>query len=271
MGVFLTLLSHAIADGFGATDGFGICQTNPETLRRAVKKFFSELIINAFVLWNTWFSVAAFSVLGCSMDSEQPDMVAEGASELVAAQYGSLVVVANWADLTVEKYLHGSFGFHHTEGRLVGVGDEYAVEYSEKTMKPPEELANGTWTFDSDDDADSPDVADPIDIMESWQLKEDLEKTKVSIDTAIIGAGSPYRLLTMIKSGNYQRIIDPSFNLLALSRSEMFQRKHDGPHPEESISINLDHISFWIFGELLGDWDTPNHTFDRHTKCGLAN
>lgn len=62
MGVLLTLLSHALGDGFGATDVSGICQTDPETLRHAMKKVFGELLFNGFVLWSTWFSVTAISV-----------------------------------------------------------------------------------------------------------------------------------------------------------------------------------------------------------------
>jgi hypothetical protein len=268
--VLLTLLSHAIADGFGAMDVSGICQSNPGVLWLAMQKVLCELIFDEVILWKTWFCVATFSVLGRSIDNslEAPDVGAdEGASELVAAQYGSLVVVAKWVDLTAQQLFEGSFGFHYAEGRLVGVGDEYAVVYSEKTMQPPEELGNNTWTFGADDDAEDP-SADFGNLTDAWQTKDDqgkTSKTNVSVQTAIIGAGSPYRLLTMIKSDKYLRILDPSMILMALSRSEYFRCDHHGPHPKP-VSMNLKHTSFWTFDELLGGWDTSNHTFDRDTQ-----
>ncbi|CZR59515.1 uncharacterized protein PAC_09407 [Phialocephala subalpina] len=269
--VLLTLLSHAITDGFGAVDVSGICQSKIELPSLAMQKVLSELIFDKRVLWRTWFSIAALNVLGCSLgDSlEAPDHeVEEGASEPVAVQYGSLVIVAKWVDLTVEQHFQGCFGFHCTEGSLVEVGDEYAVVYSEKSMQPPEALGDTSWTFSSSNDYESP-SGDSNDIIDAWEAKSNSGETSMAnicVNTAIIGAGSPYRLLTMIKSDGYLRIVDPSEILAALSKSETFQSGHGGSHPVDAC-LDRKYISFWTFDELLGAWDNSNYTYDRNTQA----
>lgn len=266
--MFLRLISHGIAEGFGAPDVSGICNSYPEAAERAIRKLIAELIYEEIVLWNTWFSVAAFNFLGCSVEDSLLDgpgvSVEEGASEIVAAQYGSLVVVANWADLTVEQRLAGSFGFYCTEGVLAGVNEEYAIINSEKTMQAPEGSGNDVWTFSPFDDAAGQLKDSSFDISAAWQKKEDEDDEPVNttrVQTAIIGAGSPYRLLTMIKSSQYLRIVDPSMNVLAISRSESLNCEHNGPHTEP-LCINPKTVSFWTFDDLLGGWDTSNRTFD---------
>jgi hypothetical protein len=268
--ILVTLLSHAITDGFGAVDVSGISQAKIEIQSLAMQKVLSELIFDKRVVWKTWFSVASFNVLGSLLgDSiETPDSrLVEGASEPVAAQYGSLVIVAKWVDLTVEQHLQGCFGFHCTEGSLVGVGDEYAVVYSEKSMRPPDAGQYSAWDFTSCDYESSP--GDPNDITDAWQAKSNMRKTSMAnicVNTAIIGAGSPYRLLTMIKSDSYLRIVDPSDILAALSNSETSQSGHDGSHRVGAF-LDRKYISFWAFDELLGAWDISNRTFDRNTQA----
>ena len=75
----------------------------------------------------------------------------------------------------------------------------------------------------------------------------------ITIQTAITGAaGAPYRHLTIVKSRDYLRIVDPSAVLWNLAHAI----KIPNCLHKASIPIPLGHGGYesWTFGELLGGW-----------------
>jgi hypothetical protein len=93
----------------------------------------------------------------------------------------------------------------------------------------------------------------------------------------IIGsAGYTYRLLTLVKSGGYVRIVDPSAVMWKKARTISPKCNHatgDSGTPETEIR------AAWSFTELLGEWDPADwddkrpwvtNVLDSHLKYNVA-
>ncbi|KAI9858618.1 MAG: hypothetical protein M1813_007423 [Trichoglossum hirsutum] len=243
--LLFNLLTHAIADGFGAPDVSGLC--DPKVQQAGLQRLFAELIMDGHVIWDTWFAVAASTYLGCPWNIHMMEYP-EGATSLAAIQYGSLVAVSAWVDLSAELVLSESFSFVHAEGQLRGVDNEFAVVHLEKKLQTGEDVSPRSAAITP---------TDPllIDLSDAY------------VETAIIGAaGIPYRLLTMVKSDSYRRIVDPADAIMALHRSEAPQCDHG---PSEGTDITVDESStLWTFDQLLGCWSAENEpdTTDETSK-----
>jgi len=129
-----TLLGHVVADGFGIPDASGI--GDPESLKLVVAKLLHEVAIFECVLWDTWFTVACTVYLGCNW-AKVNFSANEGASNVVAVQYGSLVVAAKWIDITASNPTNGCFGVKIADGQLSGLSDDFAVVQAEKNSPAP--------------------------------------------------------------------------------------------------------------------------------------
>ncbi len=232
LAVLISLLAHIIADGFGACDVSGIVDQRPQ--KYLIQTLLSDLIWKRVIFWDTWFLVAACTYLGYPW-SDEPEEYSEGATSIVAIQYGSLVVASTWIDLSQELSVYGCFGFASGEGQLQGVADERGILYAEATMKIEEPHASsraGSY------DAQTATAADP---------------SSVQIQTAIIGAadGTVSRLLTMVRSNSSRRIVDPTDAMVSLCLSTVPTCKHEGvPTPVDCGTGNI-----WTFDELLSGWN----------------
>jgi hypothetical protein len=129
-----TLLGHVVADGFGIPDASGI--GDPEALKKVVAKLLHEVAIFECVLWDTWFAVACTVYLGCDWTKVNFD-ANEGASNVVAVQYGSLAMGAKWIDITADNPTEGCFGVEIADGQLCGLSGDFAVVQAESNSPAP--------------------------------------------------------------------------------------------------------------------------------------
>ena len=132
--ILFTFIGDVIADGFGAKDVSGL--TNPHVLKWCLNKLLSEIAFYKLVLWDTWFATVATMVSGCPWDKLQFE-IDRGVSSITAIQYGSLVIVAQWADITAEQGISKCFKLVFAEGRLDGIAEDLAVVQSEKPSMAP--------------------------------------------------------------------------------------------------------------------------------------
>ncbi|OCL14375.1 hypothetical protein AOQ84DRAFT_406241 [Glonium stellatum] len=240
-----TLLAHTIANGFGAPDASGVVDV--DLLKSSVQHLLAELITKDTVLWDSWFAVAAIVYMGCPLDIPNLEII-EGATSIVAVQYGSLAVVGRWVDIAAELTVSGCFGFDIGEGRLCGVSDEFAVVQAERRMAASlaaaEILQRPEATFDN----------------------SDMENSVVKVETAIIGAaGIPYRLLTMVQSNLHLRIVDPSDAIMSLCRSDIPQCDHKASEASNRTEIAPGVLELWDLDKAIGYWNTEND----HVELGL--
>ena len=258
---FCLLLAHTIADGFGAPDVSGLIDSS--ALSTMIQNLMSDFVARRMVSWDKWFAVAATVFLGCPTDfaieedyKKTAHFAAEGASTLVAVQFGSLVVASSWIDLTKELSLYGCFGFETAEGSLQGVLQNFAVVQAEALMNSiidVEELNLPSLTLNTV----GQETSIPHSIRQLFDLSK-IDDSELAYQTAIIGgADIPYRLLTMVQSGKYIRVLDPSKAILALSWSLAPTCQHHfkdlKPLAVEASALQFSHYSI---NSVLASWPT---------------
>ena len=211
-----TLLAHTIAEGFGAPDVSGLVDN--QEVRHDVQRLLRGVVKDAIVSWNTWFALATSVFLGCSSPNRYMD-ASEGAGELLAVQYGSKVVAANWADISARLRLDGIFGFDVAAGHMTGLTSEDAIVQAERTMERPNSPDNSMlegegWVFDDDDDED-------FTGREILSYGPDVDVSDIVPGFFVFNAAGQksHRLITILQTEKYHRYIDPAHGVSSLSRS----------------------------------------------------
>jgi hypothetical protein len=225
------IVAHAVADGFGIPDASNLRDFSG--IRRGVRKLLYEVLFDGRIAWNTWFSLAACTYLGCQWIEKTVD--AEEAAELVAIQHGSEVVVAPWVDLHSKLESQGSFGCIVATGQLCDMETDFGVLYTEKTSPPA-----GT--------------------ISDWKLPESRPTianiSKISIQatiTATARRGNIFKLTTIVKAGDWLRIINPATVFNAFGRS-WTSECHDLFHGAPAQSHQM-----WSVEDVLGLWDKQDN------------
>ena len=276
--MLFTLIAHSIADGFGARDVSGM--STSKDMASGVHRLLNELTQDGIVIWRTWFSVATSVALGCTWDDTKLESN-EGASEVVAAQYGSLVAAARWIDLSTEQKITGCFGFVIAEGNLEGITADFAVVQLERTMKPPNDQAEDYWVFGDSEGTpketnEAPDSREDI-IRESLTLvsgeydgEDDIEAAEGPqpevLTILVTGTKICYRLLIVVKLDSLRRIIDPTDLVWSLYRSEEVTPCDHNPRTCKISISEQKSLSRWSFMEILGKWRSINQAFDLDTN-----
>jgi hypothetical protein len=241
------LVGDAIAEGFGATDVSGL--VDHKLLCKSIHKLLLDLIWDEQVTWDLWFGLAAQVTTGYDWDGFN-FIPAEGSTAIVAVQNGSMVVAASWLNLASEINFRACFGFESAEGRLVGVVDECAIVQAERQMEAP------SSTHPNPIDIDGQTVLDPAALSMMVKMLN-AGDTAAKLETAIIGGGGiSYRLLTMVKTKSYRRILDPCRTVMALIRSAFPQCK-----PDCYLHLGLEEqvtTLEWAFDEAVGCWESGN-------------
>ena len=131
----LTVIAHAIAEGFGVRSASGL--TDERLIKWSMAKLLHELTFRQTVLWDTWFTLAAIVHLGCPWHEMNfnPPTADSGVSCISGVQYGSSVIVAHWTDLTSERTATGCFGADFADGyHIKGLSDNFAIVQFEGTQ-----------------------------------------------------------------------------------------------------------------------------------------
>jgi hypothetical protein len=199
-------------------------------------------LLQGLVLWNTWFNLAACTTLGYTPwlfreSFPRARSIDQSGSALVAVQYGALVAAASWTDLTKELALRGCFRLESAIGSLLGVVDEQAFVRTEMTMQ----------VMDMSEPPTSTEIS--ADLNQDQTLRHD--DSSLKIDSAIVSTEYNYRLLTIVSTEHYQRVVDPAFALLSLARSLEVHCEHQ---PSRHRTGDLG-IQFQTIDGILGTWD----------------
>jgi hypothetical protein len=258
----LLYISHAIADGFGATDVSGTRQAEP--LMAATLNVFSEILRRQQIRWDSWFSVAACVYLGCPFRDRVMD-IELGGTAFAAIQYGNLSVVAPWLDLTKAQDVQRCFRFKIAQGQLGvmresngaqqfrGIPERFAIVQAEHT----EDTSNFSQRFEK--------WSEPL--TGSLVVRDD-DSTFESEVTLVTADDDVYRLWIRIRSDTFIRIIDPVDSMIRLARSlpyvecEHKSNRHRIERPQDDIKL-------YNFDELLGRWQNEE-TFYGVNKVGPA-
>ena len=249
------LIGNAIADGFGILDTSGMASLVDYVYE--VHKLLSELT-EGFVWWDTWFNVAASTVLGYSPKGVLgPGYLDEGGSALVAIQYGSNVVAAKWLDLSQKIRVRKCFALEMAEGQIRGVQGQCVFVKSEVKMELSCDLAK----------AEHQGLDDGLDNWVQRLLEKD--QSSLELQQALIGSQDPYssRLITFVGTGSSQRIVDPADALAGAIRSTFMEPKkihcQHSTEPDQQTDDPISRISaqdwyVWSFDDLLTNWEIEN-------------
>ena len=114
----LAVIAHTIVEGFGVRTASGFA--DQRLIKWSTAKLLHELAFRQIVVWDSWSSLAAIVHLGCPWHEMEfnPPKPHTGVSCISGIQYGSSVMVAQWADITSERRSAGCFaadfaGGHH--------------------------------------------------------------------------------------------------------------------------------------------------------------
>jgi hypothetical protein len=258
----LLSISHALAEGFGATDVSG--SGDPESILKGMVTVFSELLQRKQVRWDSWFNLASCVYLGCPFKEYVMD-IELGGTAYVAIQYGNLAVLAPWLDLTSELNVKHCFRFNRAEGKIGvlrdsegsqqfrGIPEKFAIvqaehtedtsSYGQRFQKWTEPLT-GTLAIAEDDSS----------FHEEVML--------VSADQDV------YRVFIRIRSDTSLRIIDPVDAMIRLARSLPFVECQHEENRREITEVR-DDIKLYTFDDLLGRWQNEE-TFYGVNKVGPA-
>ncbi|OCK88440.1 uncharacterized protein K441DRAFT_669206 [Cenococcum geophilum 1.58] len=226
----LFLLAHGIVDSFGLDDTSGLIDM--ESQKDALRVLLAELIFQSVILWNAWFSFTALAYLGgtrSALNSRRGD----GWNVFAAFQYGNLVIASPWLDLNHDINGRLFFGAFTSQGQLCGVSGEFAAIQTEKVMETAEIVRSDSASSEVDENEARPDDA--------------------VLETAIIGAaGIPFRLLTMVRSCSYRRIVDPADAIMGLYRAIIPKCNHLN---DMYGKISKAHYREFTFDQILGEWN----------------
>jgi hypothetical protein len=263
----MTLVAHAIADGFGATDVSAVKATNDLDIYET--SYLLTLFCESSIHWEHWFLVAAKVFLGHSASTVtlRSTEGAEGLSHggrvgpftdvenfgntTVAVQFGSLAVVAPWIDLSKALHLRGCFGFTIVHGRLcVSTGPDERLQSVEgdfvmiKTQKTNE----STGHYDQGQ-------APAISATKGRPLA--IDTSLVESDVILASSDTTtFKLLQRVRSNTHSRLIDPSRAILKIAQSPPVCGAcvhFDGGGLHVQSRADMD-ITVWSFNDLLDRW-----------------
>ncbi|KAI9657146.1 MAG: hypothetical protein M1821_003312 [Bathelium mastoideum] len=267
--IFFNLLGHSIAEGFGAVDVSGLLPEH--TVRRGVENILMQLIQEQRIIWDTWFALAASIYLGCPWPMDKKSCT-QGAKELVAVQYGSVVIAAIWADPTVPLRKKNVLGFVQAEGHLRGLNDEYAVVQIEATT---------TLRNENGSEEGSPSWLEPLDEIPDIPLerfREDVSRDLASPKLThwiINSEGVCSRLLIVVQTPGFDRIINPAQALLSFFKSIHVKCEHSNGARNTAMVIKGT-ATTWTFERIVSEWTSSNsplglpETHRRKESGGLA-
>jgi len=241
------IIAHAVADGFGIPDASNLGDFSD--VRKGVQRLMSELISRKRIAWETWFSLANLTYLGCAWP-EEIVKAGEGSDELAAVQHGSEVVVAPWVDLRSDLKLENSFSCLIAAGRLCEMEADFGVLYAEEASPPA-----GTTS-----DWNVPDIhsiaANVAEISLQWAIA--------------VESGPLFRLMIIVEACNYLRIINPATIFMALDRSWVPKCNdfyHGAPAQNHQMWSIEDALGLLGKGESFTDSTDPWIMVDAVTHC----
>lgn len=235
----LRTIAHAIADGFGADDASGIAE--PGSIETATSRLLATLLTDNFVSWESWFGLAAGVYLGC------PIISGLAVSNVVAIQFGSLVVVAPWVDMRTEMQIFAPFGFKSAQARLRDVDADWAVLCTESPFR-----CGGFGLLDLSEAKLPRHECDEIDRAEI-SLHSSLQFMGSDVDLL---RDSLFMLTTIAAVGRHTRIIDPFATIGAMASSHSLRCSHN--NPTKSAMVATPHHRIWSFEEAVGYWQDTN-------------
>jgi hypothetical protein len=232
------LIGHAIADGFGVEAASGMIDLDDYV--HAVHKLLSQLK-HGYVIWNTWFNVAASTVLGYSPSKFVEPLVLDqeaGAAgiALVAVQYGSYIAVAPWTDISRELSLQGCFRIEAATGVINEVQDECGFVVTEMTLDidirdtPPQSPAEGNG-------ASSPHLQ--------------VDESDLQVQSYIMSTKHNYRFMVLASTHSSLRAIDPTFGLICLANNPFASAKCTCPAPASDLP---DSVRLFPLDSILSEW-----------------
>ena len=256
-----TLIAHATADGFGANDASGLVENRD--IEYEVYILLAEVIKCNTVRWDRWFALASSIFLGCSPPIHHLDEK-EGAGTLLAVQFGSMVVAANWADFRKSLKVDGLLGFESVASQISGMSSEEAVLQAEKTMerscKEDPELEGEGWLFDDEEEISKYSIGQEV-ILDELKVEEG---TPV-LGTYVFKSSRPksYRLITLLETTKYHRYINPAGAVLSIINSRKPVCMHQSPalsasESAQPVLATEKTIVSWSLDDMLGCWGTSN-------------
>ena len=245
----LVLVAHCICDAFGVKDVSGRDSSRDQVVV-CLERLFSDILHLKVVRWNTWFELVACFTTGIPLNTFDHTEFEDKSISWAAVQYGSLLVVASWLDITEEAKVKGCFGITTVEGNLQGVVDDIGLVRCERDknkarLGPLGPCENGANRMQIE-------TAGEVSKNSSLEAAYQLDTLEVELYTAVFHKRERlYQLMTTVRSGKNLRIVDPGEVIMILARSRSIQCTHD---PASAIESSGDAIDVCDFDRILAEW-----------------
>jgi hypothetical protein len=256
----MQLLAHGIADGFGVSDASAVRDASP--IIQFMVTILLEICQKGRILWNYWFGLAATVLLGHPLDLK-PGSHENGANSIAAVQYGDLVAIAPWLDLTGELRIKGSF---HLEDRygILGV-IEHDTSNLEEQFRDIEQNFAVVRTQHTEDTRGYVKRSTKDSIPQKQKVEIEEDNSEPSIDMVLRSVGEhSYRLMMRVRSTHHSRIVSPDDALAKLGeRIRQCKCKHQ--IDDASIVVFNLPSKLYSFDEVLGRWGHNDEAGDSGT------
>lgn len=181
-----------------------------------------------------------------------------GSSNWGAIQYGSLLVVAPWLDITKKAKVKGCFGIITVEGNLQEVPDDLGLVRCER--EEHSERLGAVSSCEDEWNRTQPETAAKHPDNNTLDAAFQLDTLTVDIYTAVFSTGGClYRLKTTVRSDGNVRIVDPSRVIMGLAHSHSIQCKHD-PASAMNSGRTVKYVD--DFDRMLATWPCFNTRTD---------
>lgn len=242
---FLLLIACGITDAMGLNDISGLAEAGEVV--KAVLQLFHEIVQEQMIRWDTYVEVAATVAAGCPYSAfEQAGETADTSSAWAAIQYGSFVISASWLDLSSWKFDIRPFSLIQTDGKIAGIPDDFGMLQCEMFETQEEESVVQRAADGPDPDHDLLNQPDTVFAQLFY--------------TIFPAAQFTYRLMTTVRSGAYEKIVDPS--VAAMTR--FYVRMPQCVHSPEALSHETilgsalgEQMEIHDFDQALGRWSNP--------------
>ncbi|KAH0566436.1 hypothetical protein GP486_000148 [Trichoglossum hirsutum] len=218
----LMLVGVAIADGFGVDDISGAFKPSDFTLLRNLISTVLYHLVNGTINWEGWFVIASSIALGF-VPSNQLGQDTKG--HLVAVQHGSLVVTAQWLDLSRRLRKNHCCALEVIEGQLSGAQrNTMFVRTKLNTQGGSSQKRELFQTFNLVDNNFLEEVS-----------REDL--CECSLVYCLTGSTEPglVNLVILVSSGSSERILNPTDVLHGVLRSRYISKVECNHRPARDV------------------------------------
>lgn len=229
-------VGHAMAEAAGARH-ISNFSTDPEgrtSLLKATIRLLDNIASQGIILWGDWFRLAATAITGIPSSLGLVGGL-DDAGEVLGCTFGPVSVFASWVAMDEELGVQGCWGVRELLGCPKGIVGEKAF------FKP--QVTNGA----------TPAQTPALTLVTAAGL---VSKEEVTLESAVLQAsGFSYRLMTLVKSTNSLRCMNPNDIYKSLIHAHRPRCNHD----PSNVAQSPKEAHCWGVNDILQQWGLVTH------------